>query len=377
MKKITILALHLGYGGIEKCIASLSNMLCDEYEIEIISTYKMYDKPQFFIDEKVKVKYLISDLKPNRDIFLKYIKSFKFIKAFREGLISLKILKQKKDRMIAAIKGCDSDIIISTRDIHNEWLGKYAKPNILKIGWEHNFHNNNRKYINKVVKSTSNLDYLVLVSKNLEEFYRQELKGTSCKTINIPNTLDYYPDSISELKEEHIVSVGRLSVEKGYLDLIDVFSLVHDVYPNWVLDIIGDGNEKDKIEAKIEKYNLGDNVILHGFQDKNYINKVLQKSSIYAMGSYTEAFPIVLLEAFSFGLPCVAFDSANGATEIISNNWDGYLIKNRDKEQMAKKICELISNYNRRFVMGKNASKKACEFSPDKIKLKWIEMMDR
>lgn len=377
MKKITILALHLGYGGIEKCISSLSNMLCEQYEIEIISTYKMYDKPQFFINEKVKIKYLISDLKPNRDIFLKYVKSFKFIKAFKEGLISLKVLKQKKDKMIEAIKLCDSDIIISTRDIHNEWLGKYAKPNVLKIGWEHNFHNNNRKYINKVVKSASSLDYLVLVSKSLEEFYRQELKNTNCKTINIPNTLDYYPDNISDLKEEHIVSVGRLSVEKGYLDLIDVFSLVHDVYPDWILDIIGDGSEREKIKSKIEKYNLGNSVILHGFQDKNYINNVLQKSSIYAMGSYTEAFPIVLLEAFSFGLPCVAFDSANGATEIISDNWDGYLIKNRDKEQMAKRICELISNYNRRFIMGKNASKKAGEFSADKIKLKWIEMMER
>ena len=45
MKKITILALHLGYGGIEKAISSLSNSLCEEYDIEIISTYKLYDNP--------------------------------------------------------------------------------------------------------------------------------------------------------------------------------------------------------------------------------------------------------------------------------------------------------------------------------------------
>ena len=377
MKKLTILALHLGYGGIEKCISSLANMLCDEYEIEIISTYKIYDKPQFFIDEKVKIRYLISDLKPNREQFLKYLKRFKFIKAFKEGLISIKVLKQKKDKMIEAIRECNSDIIISTRDIHNDWLGKYAKPNVLKIGWEHNFHNNNRKYINKVVNSALNLDYFVLVSKNLEEFYCQKLKNTKCKTINIPNTLDYYPDSISNLKNEHIVSVGRLSIEKGYLDLIDVFSLVHSVHPNWILDIVGDGNEREKIEAKIKKYNLNDHVILHGFQDKKYINDILQNGSIYAMGSYTEAFPIVLLEASSFGLPCVAFDSAQGACEIITDNWDGYLVKNRDKEQMAKRICELISNYNRRFIMGKNAFKKSKEYSTNTIKNKWIEMMEK
>ena len=86
------------------------------------------------------------------------------------------------------------------------------------------------------------------------------------------------------------------------------------------------------------------------------------------MSSYTESFGIVLLEAYAFGLPAVSFTSAQGACEIISDNWDGYLVKDRDKEQMAKRICELITNYNRRFIMGKNAAKKAEEYSSDKIK---------
>ena len=46
------------------------------------------------------------------------------------------------DTLNEAIKNCDSDIIISTRDIHNDWLGKYGKKDSLKIGWEHNYHNN-------------------------------------------------------------------------------------------------------------------------------------------------------------------------------------------------------------------------------------------
>ena len=247
----------------------------------------------------------------------------------------------------------------------------------MKIGWEHNFHNNNQKFINKVVKSATNLDYFVLVSKSLEEFYHKKLEHTSCKTINIANSLDYYPDKASDLSKERIVSVGRLSVEKGYPDLIDVFKLVHDVYPSWQLDIVGDGNEKEKIEEKIKKYQLEDDVVLHGFQNKEYINNVLAESSIYVMSSYTEAFPIVLLEAFSFGIPAVAFTSADGANEIITDNWDGYLIKDRNKEYMAKRICELISNYNRRFIMGKNALKKSQQFSIENIKNQWINLIEK
>mgnify|MGYP000852284298 CR=1 FL=1 len=66
MKKITILALHLGYGGIERCISNLVNSLCNDYEIEIISTYKLFDTPVFKIDDKVTIKYLITDMKPNK-----------------------------------------------------------------------------------------------------------------------------------------------------------------------------------------------------------------------------------------------------------------------------------------------------------------------
>ena len=47
MKKISILALHLGYGGIEKSIVALANLLCDRYNVEIVSSYKLYDRPVF------------------------------------------------------------------------------------------------------------------------------------------------------------------------------------------------------------------------------------------------------------------------------------------------------------------------------------------
>lgn len=373
MKKITILALHLGYGGIEKCISSLANTLCKNYQVNVISTYKLYEKPSFPIDDRVKITYLIPDLSPSKNEFIDSVKHLRFIKGFQLGITNLKVLYLKKKKMIEAIKNCDSDVIISTRDIHNDWLGKYGNQNILKIGWEHNHHNNDKKYINKIIKSVNKLDYFVLVSKELEEFYRQKV---NCKTIYIPNTLDYYPKKVSDLEEKRIISVGRLSEEKGYLDLIDVFSLVHQVYPDWKLDIIGDGNQKENIQKKIEEYGLNDFIILHGFQNKEYINQLLQKSSVYVMCSYTESFGIVLLEAFSFGIPCVAFDSARGATEIISNNWDGYLIKDRNKEIMAKKVCELISNPNRRIIMGANGIKKANEYSMDEIRKYWIQIIE-
>lgn len=377
MKKITILALHLGYGGIENCISNLANSLVDDYEVNIVSTYKLYEKPVFKLNDKIKIKYLMTDLKPNKQELKQSLKKLKLITFFKELKKSLKVLKLKKNLMIEAIKNCDSDVIISTRDIHNNWLSKYGRDKTLKIGWEHNHHHNNKRYINKVTKSVLGLDYFVLVSKDLTKFYSEKLKDKKVKCVYIPNSINFFPQEKAKLETENLISIGRLSHEKGYLDLIDIFKELHQKYPDSKLNIIGDGPDRKKIEKKIRDNKLEDYIILHGFQEKEYINKYLEKSSVYIMTSYTESFGLVLLEAFAYGIPCVAYSSAEGANEIISDNWDGYLIKDRDENKMIKRICELLSNRNRRLIMGANGIKKAQEFNTQKTKQKWIEIINR
>lgn len=372
MKKITILALHLGYGGIERCISNLSNSLVEDYKIEIISTYKLYDKPPFYFDKRIKIKYLI-DRGPNRKEIKEALRKFRLVTFIKELFKAKKLLKLKKELMIDYIKKCKSDIIISTRDIHNEWLGKYGNSKSIKIGWEHNHHNNNHKYIKKIVDSTNGLDYFVLVSKELKEFYETMV---SCKCVYIPNSIMSLPNKLSKLDSNNIVSVGRLSSEKGYLDLIDVFKLVVDNC-DAKLNIIGDGVEKDKIIDKIKKYNLENKVLLHGYQSAEYIEKVFLDSSIYVMTSFTESFGLVVLEASSYGIPCIAFDSAHGVRELIKDNWDGYLVEDRDKVKMAKRIINLINDQNRRLIMGDNAYKKSHNYLASNIKNEWIKIFEK
>ena len=64
MKKIAILSLHLGYGGIEKSIAALANILCEKYKVEIICIYKLYEEPAFKLDDRIKVTCLIESKLP-------------------------------------------------------------------------------------------------------------------------------------------------------------------------------------------------------------------------------------------------------------------------------------------------------------------------
>ena len=61
MKKVSILSLHLGYGGIEKSIVALANILVEKYQVEIACIYKLQKKEAFELDKRVKVKYLIKN----------------------------------------------------------------------------------------------------------------------------------------------------------------------------------------------------------------------------------------------------------------------------------------------------------------------------
>ena len=189
--------------------------------------------------------------------------------------------------------------------------------------------------------------------------------------------LDSVPDQLSKLNEKRLISVGRLSREKGYEDLLDVFKLIHQEEPSWRLDIIGDGAQKNLLGDRIFNEGLKECVTLHGFQDKTFINNLLSKSSIYLMTSVTESFGIVLIEAMSYGLPCVAFDSAEGATELIQDGVNGYLISYRNKEEYAKKVVELIRNKKLRTKLGSAGRKTSLNYTGDKVKRDWIKLLKR
>ena len=230
------------------------------------------------------------------------------------------------------------------------------------------------KYVNKIAKSVKNLDYFVLVSKNLQSLYQERLNNSKCKCVYIPNIVDEN-DKSSNLLSKNLVSVGRLSKEKGFMDLLIIFNKILKKYPDYKLNIIGDGEEKEKLETYIKENNLEKNVIMHGFQSKDYINNILIDSMVYLMTSFTESFGIVLIEAMSYGIPCVAFSSAEGAEELIENGKNGYLIDDRNIDEYVKKVEFLMDNVKERKKMQNNCINKANEFLGKNVVKKWLEIL--
>jgi len=371
---ITYLLLHLGYGGTEKAAVDRANIMCQWYDVTIICTYKSAETP-YKIDPRIKLKYLMEDIS-NRNEFWALLKKGKLIQTFFEGLKSTKILYLRKKLVKEEIKKIDKGIIISSRILYTKLLSKHGNKNVIKLAEEHRHHNGNKRYIKAVKRSCKNIDYYLPVSKELTDFYQKEFEDTKTKCKYIPHFLDYIPKELSKLEGYNIISVGRLSPEKGFLDLIDCFDKIQKQIPKSKLHIIGDGIEKKLIEDKIGKLNLSKKVKLYGFQNKNFINKTFQNMDLYLMTSFEESFGMVLLEAMSFGIPCIAFSSAQGANEIIGNDSDGYLIENRDKDIFSKTAIELLINKDKLRKLGINGRKKSLNYSKEKIAKEWHDFLE-
>lgn len=374
MKKILFLALHLGYGGAERAIISEANMLAEQYDVEIACAYKLYETPAFPLDERVKVHYLSETLKPNKEELKQAVQDRDVLAILREGIMSVRVLHHRKAAIKNVIQKTDADVIVSTRYIFHEILGKYKKPNVVTIAQEHNHHNNDETYIRKMIASVRRIDYFMPVSEELTKFYGERMQQVRC--VYIPHSLEYIPEQVSALAEPMVISVGRLSKEKGYLELIEVFSEISKEYPQWKLHIVGDGDERDAIEKAIERRKLESQVVLHGYQSKAYINQLLAKSAIYVMTSFSESFGIVLIEAQSFGIPCVAYDSARGALEIIKNQENGYLIADRNRKEMCSKIRCLMDSADLRRQLGERGRANSLQYAVENVKKQWFEFID-
>ncbi len=371
--KVTILSLHLGYGGAERATVDLANMLSTKYDVEIVSLYKTVDKCPFKINNNVKVNYLTT-LKPNREEFMNSLKNHRYIKTFIEGLKAIKILYLKKKLIRGFVEYSSSKYMISSRIDFTDILNRYGRKGAIKIGVEHNYIVD-AKYTDRIVKNSKNLFALVLVSKSASKIYKVVIPNL--KICYIPNVVDDTYDVLSNLNTKNLISVGRLEKEKGMLDLIEVFKLVHDEDSKTKLDVFGDGKERTSIENKIYEYGLENSVTIHGFTSPSEIKKYYENASMYIMTSLRESFGIVLIESMKCGVPPIAFDCATGAKDIIKNNKNGFLIHDRNKQKMCKKIIEYL-NYDKKEkkALQESALVTAQEFNYEVVKEKWFDLLE-
>ena len=375
MKKIAFLLLHLNYGGLEKQTVTLINELAKtkEYKIEVISVYDMLKGKSFYkLDKSVDVKFL-ANFGPNHKAFYYALKHFRLIKLLKESFVMIKCGIYKSFVLKKCIKKLDTDIIISSRI---EFSKLIKRKDTLNISQEHSYINS-KKYINKVKKYFKNIDKIVVMTKKAKEDYEKWLKysNSKAKVYDIPNMLEESKvDNFAKFNNKTLISVGRLEKEKDFLTLLDVFKIINEKYNDVKLKIVGEGLQRREIEEKIEKLNLNNKVILTGRISSQEVQEQMSASSVFVLTSLCESFSLVLCEAMEIGLPCVSFNIDVGPKEIIQNGINGYLIDNRDVNDMASCIENLLIDENKWNNISNNSIESVKKYYSESVVNEWQKL---
>lgn len=171
----------------------------------------------------------------------------------------------------------------------------------------------------------------------------------------------------SNQKSNRVIFVGRFSKQKGIIDLFRIWKLVNRKHPDWHLDLFGDGEMRSYVCSEANR--LGMNI--HINKSNNNIYEQYINSSILVLTSVYEPFGLVIPEAMSCGLPVVSFDCPYGPEEIITDGVDGFLVKNRNVEDFASKVCALIENQSLRIQMGQAAIMSSLRYRAEMIMPQW------
>jgi glycosyltransferase involved in cell wall biosynthesis len=184
---------------------------------------------------------------------------------------------------------------------------------------------------------------VITITKSISEDIQRKFNRES---IIIPNGVEVAPlsDSVAALetyglqREKYILSVGRFVPEKGFHDLMDAFSL--GAFEDWKLVIVGSADHEDSYSQGLRRKASQDrNVVLTGFLTGQPLRELYSHAGLFVIPSYYEGLPIVLLEAMSYGLSCIASDiPANRNVELSEDRF----FPSGDVEMLSEKIRHFI-----------------------------------
>lgn len=342
-------------GGVARVLSVKSNYFVEHfgYEVHILSQNEHDVLPFYSFNEKI----LFHDMNLEGSVFNFIINFYKSV--------NHKIKEIKPDVILVADNG----------------LKAFTYPFILDGKIPILFECHGSKFIEEKV---INNNFLLNLKYKLKNFGASKFTKMIClsnesvkewsveNAIVIPNPSWIVSENTASLQSKKAIVVARNSYEKGLDRLLLIWKIIILKHPDWTLDVYT--NDISSLEKQAVELKLFSNINYHNFV-KNIENKYLE-SSLYIMTSRTEGFPMVLLEAMTLGLPCVAFDCPSGLNSIIKNGKNGFLIPDDNIDLFAKKIFFLIENDKERFKFGTNAKEVMKDFSVDKIMQQWQQLLE-
>jgi glycosyltransferase involved in cell wall biosynthesis len=254
-------------------------------------------------------------------------------------------------------------------------MAQLAPPGVITVGQEHVALRTQAEPMQKLIKwRYRRMDALVTLTKADLRDYRETLPKKPRKLARIPNAVPPMKGEISKLDAKVVVAVGRLTRIKGFHRLITAWEQVAQRHPDWQLRIFGAGPQEDNLRVQIAEAGLEGKVVLPGATSD--VGAELEKASVFVLSSRHEGFPMTILEAMAKGLAIVSFNSPHGPKEMITDEFDGLLVKPRTNANLAAAIMRVIEDEELRHRLAAGALETARAYHVDAIGAQWDALLE-
>lgn len=318
IKKICLIGAGLTGGGQERALTNLANQFAEMgHHVTILPLFKT----EIFWELNPKIEIIFPDL--DRKSHHRLVYALRLLPHIRK-----QVNKLKPDTILSFGEWFNSYVILATRFLKFPLYITNRMGPLLKLGSL--IDNANRllyRYVDGIIAQTS-------ISKTIIE------KNTHNRNVVvIPNAVKPI-DVLAKTVNKNIVTVGRLSKEKGHTTLLKAFAKVKET--EWKLHIIGDGLERENLVNESTMLGVSERVVFHGYQQN--FSAILANCEIFVLPSLYEGFPNALVEAMSVPLACISSNCVAGPSDIIEHGKNGLLVEPGNVTELTNAIDYLIEN---------------------------------
>jgi UDP-D-galactose:(glucosyl)LPS alpha-1,6-D-galactosyltransferase len=354
--KILFLISSKGNGGLEKILEIFSCYMNKKgHEVVYLNLYT----PQDYFNIKQTGVFWPPFNNAQNKIYIKISREYPTKKPFLKIILNSVLVKTKYYGFREVLEIIENERNINFILVENPlWLlgvkraVRESRSNAITILWNHGSINVKREFIetaeyvkqrilnNILLKWTKHADYVFAISTGIAQKLAKYNGEEKIKIVYNPIASSAPVKIIGKPKEGNIfIYIGRLDdTQKNITFLFEALSRFYE--KQWILKVIGEGPDEQKLKDIAKKYKINNQVEFLGFQDRPY--DLIDKATCLILTSRYEGFPSVLVEAIERGLPVLSSNCETGPRDIVKQGVNGYLYKPGDKKQFYKYLMKII-----------------------------------